>query len=160
MQEEIIHQYDHTWKVFKRLVKDFDADAWVHTGRNAMTPARLSYHILGSTRFYLEDESSLQFRSGKPFKDDWVDCSEGDLPSQADILDAIETIAMKTERWLSELDYSAINETFPWAGKTHLSVAIFLLRHSLYHLGELSALLNESKHGDVEDHYVMANQEG
>jgi hypothetical protein len=159
MQDEMIHQYDHTWKVFIRLVKDFDADAWLHTGRNAMTPARLSYHVLGSTRFYIEDESDLQFKSGKPFKGDWVDCREEDLPSQADILDAIETISMKTERWLSELDYAAPNESFPWTGKTQLSVAIFLIRHSLYHLGELSALLNESKHGDVEDHYILANQE-
>jgi hypothetical protein len=57
------------------------------------------------------------------------------------------------------MDYSAKNTAFPWAGETRLGVVIFLLRHSLYHLGELSSLLNESKHGDAEDHYVKA-QEG
>ncbi len=118
-----------------------------------------AYHVLVSTRFYIEDTEDVTFKSGKPFTGNWLECDEEDLPSQADILDAINLFTMKTERWLSELDYETPNETFPWAGKTQLSVAIFLLRHSLYHLGELSALLNESKNGDVPDHYVLANEE-
>ena len=48
------------------------------------------------------------------------------------------------------------NETFPWAGKTKLGVVIFLLRHTTYHLGELSSLLNESRDGNAEDNYVKA----
>jgi hypothetical protein len=160
MEEEFIAQYAHSWRLFKRLVRDFDADAWLHAGRGAMKPARLSHHILGSTKYYIEDVEEMYYPSGKPFELDWVKCPDADLPSQADLLDAIETFAMKTARWLSELDYTASNETFPWAGETQMGVVIFLLKHSLYHLGELSALLNESKHGDVEDHYVKANQEG
>jgi hypothetical protein len=159
MKDEFIQQYAHTWRVFARLVKDFDTDAWRHTGRDAMRPARLSHHILGSTKYYIEDTEDMHYQSGKPFELDWINCPDADLPSQADILDAIGTFTTKTEHWLSELDYEAPNETFPWAGKTRLSVAIFLLRHSLYHLGELSALLNESKNGDVPDHYVLANEE-
>ena len=62
----------------------------------------------------------------------------------------------KTERWLSDLAYGAENKSFPWAGETQLGVVIFLLRHSLFHIGELSSLLNESKNGVVEDHYVKA----
>jgi hypothetical protein len=48
------------------------------------------------------------------------------------------------------------NEAFPWAGKIKLGLVLFLMRHSLYHLGELSCLLNESRNGDVEDNYVKA----
>ena len=54
------------------------------------------------------------------------------------------------------MDYGAENKPFEWAGETKLGVVIFLLRHSLYHIGELSSLLNESKNGAVEDHYVNA----
>ncbi|MCB2214245.1 hypothetical protein KQH50_02500 [bacterium] len=158
MKNEFIGQYAHSWKVFKRLVRDFDAEAWLHTGRGAMTPVRLSHHILGSTKYYIEDAEALHYASGKPFELDWVNCPDADLPSQADLLDMIETFAMRTERWLNERDYDAPNETFPWAGETQMGVVIFLLKHSLYHLGELSALLNESKDGEVEDHYVKANQ--
>jgi uncharacterized damage-inducible protein DinB len=48
----------------------------------------------------------------------------------------------------------ATNETFPWAGKTKTGLVLFLMRHSVYHLGELSSLLNESRMGNVEDNYV------
>jgi hypothetical protein len=46
MKTEFIKQYEHTWRVFERIVKDFDNDAWLHTGRGAITPARLAFHIL------------------------------------------------------------------------------------------------------------------
>ncbi len=62
----------------------------------------------------------------------------------------------KTEQWLFNLEYGAENKSFPWAGETQLGVVIFLLRHSLFHIGEMSSLLNESKKGVVEDHYVKA----
>jgi len=62
----------------------------------------------------------------------------------------------QTEKWLSGLDFGAENKAFPWAGETQLGVVIFLLRHNLFHIGELSSLLNESKAGAVEDHYVNA----
>ena len=54
------------------------------------------------------------------------------------------------------MDFGAQNTAFEWAGETRLGVALFLLRHSLYHIGELSGLLNESKDGDVEDHFVYS----
>jgi len=62
----------------------------------------------------------------------------------------------KTEKWLSDLEYGAENKSFPWAGETKLGVVIFLLRHMIFHIGELSSLLNESKTGIVEDHWVKA----
>ena len=82
--------------------------------------------------------------------------AEDELPSRNDILHGIDEFSRKTETWLGELDFMAVNEAFPWAGKTKLALVIFLLRHSLYHLGELSCLLNESRNGNVEDNYVKA----
>jgi hypothetical protein len=54
------------------------------------------------------------------------------------------------------MDYASTEHPFDWAGAMRLGVALFLLKHSVYHLGELSSLLNESEHGDVEDLYVKA----
>ena len=62
----------------------------------------------------------------------------------------------KTEAWLSDMDFTAENRTFEWAGKTKLGVALFLLRHMLYHLGELGSMLNESKQGVAEDNWFKA----
>jgi hypothetical protein len=156
VNNEFIHQYGHTWRVFERLVKDFDPDAWLHTGRGAIRPARLAFHILQSTRYYIQDSSALAFASGKLFESNWATVAEENLPSQNDILECIQILQAKTDQWLSAMDLIAENTAFQWAGKTKLGVAIFLLRHSLFHIGELSSLLNESKDGVVEDHYVKA----
>jgi hypothetical protein len=154
MKSEFQPQFAHTWRVFERLANDFDDEAWIHAGRCAIRPVRLAAHILQAAKYYIEDSSELFFLSGKPFAVDWEKAQEEALPSRKDILECIKLFHVKTERWLSELDFSAKNTAFPWAGETKLGVAIFLLRHHLYHLGELSSLLNESKHGDVEDNYV------
>lgn len=156
IKTEFLKQYEHTWNVFERLVNDFNSSAWMYTGRGTITPARLSFHILKAVKYYLEDQSEIYFASGKPFDNNSENAPEEDLPSQNDITISIRGFRKKTEKWLDEMEFSAENNSFAWAGETKLGVVIFLLRHSLYHLGELSSLLNESKNGDVEDHYVKA----
>jgi hypothetical protein len=156
MKKEFISQYAHTWRVFIRLVNDFDDTSWIHTGRGATIPAKLSFHILKSTKYYMENESVIAFASGKTFDIDCATAKEDELPSRSDMIDCIHVISKKTEAWLTNLDYAALNEAFPWAGATKLAVALFLLRHFLYHLGELSSLLNECRDGNVEDNYVKA----
>ncbi len=156
MQTEFMRQYAHTWRVFERLVGDFDDEAWVHTGRKTITPVRLAFHILKATKYYLEDTSTILLASGKSLDGDGEAVREEDLPSRNDILVCIQEFKVKTEKWLSGMDFGAENKSFPWAGKTKVGVVLFLLRHSLYHLGELSSLLNECQQGEVEDHYVKA----
>jgi hypothetical protein len=156
MKNEFIKQYGHTWRVFARIVGDFDDDAWVHTGREPITPVRLAFHILKAVKYYLADSSAVPFASGKSFESDWETTKEEDLPSRNDILISIHEWKEKTEIWLSEMDFNSNNKSFQWAGETKLGVVIFLLRHTLYHLGELSGLLNECRNGDAEDHYVKA----
>ena len=156
IKNEFINQYSHTWRIFERMVKDFDAEAWLQMGRGVISPARLALHILLGTQYYLEDRTPFKFPSGKPFDPDWETIKTDDLPSQNDILSFSREMMEKTEKWLLDLAYDAENKTFPWAGETQLGVAIFLLRHSQFHIGELSSLLNGSKDGIVEDHYVKA----
>ena len=156
MKSEMIRQHEHTWNVFTNLVSGFDPSAWLHTGRGAITPARLSLHILQCAKFYMQDTVPMQFASGKPFECEWSAVPEEDLPSQADVLGCIEDLQQRTRHWLSQTDFAGENQAFPWAGETKLGAVIFALRHSLYHLGELSSLLNESRGGEVEDNYVAA----
>lgn len=156
MKTALIQQYSHTWRVFERLAGDFDARAWLHTGRGAMTPARLSFHILWSVRYYMQSAAPDHFASGKTFNADWAAVDEAALPSQADVAACIGEMNAQTSQWLSAMDLAGENQAFPWAGPIQGGVALFSLRHTLYHLGELSALLNESKQGIVEDHYVKA----
>jgi len=159
MNNELITQYAQIWRVFDRLVNDFDAAAWLSTGRKAITPARLSWHILQSARYYLQDRDAVTFPSGKPFDGKWDTAAEADLPSKDDIRRCAKDYRRKTEAWLAQMDLSAPNTAFPWAGESQLGVAIFVLKHMTYHMGELSSLLNEAQGGNSADNYVIANEE-
>lgn len=154
MKTELINQFAHTWRIFEALVEDFDPETWIHTGRGPTTPARLSLHVLQGTKYYIEDAFTIVFASGKPFDIDAAAANEDELPSQDDLVAYIHEMVGKTEVWLSEMEYDAENRLFPWAGETRLSVVLFLLRHSVYHLGELTSLLNESRNGDAKDNWI------
>jgi len=154
MKTEVIKQYAHTWRTFAGIVRDFDGDAWLHTGRGVILPFRIAFHILKSVTYYLEDTSTVLLAAGKPFDGNWETVQEKDFPSQNDILAGIDVLQAKTEQWLSDMDFDAENKTFGWAGATQFGVALFLLRHTLYHIGELNALLEESKNGKAEDNFV------
>lgn len=156
MKADMIQQFGHTWRVFERLAGDFDPQAWLHTGRGTITPARLSLHILQSVRYYMQAATPVGFASGKDFECNWIEVADAALPSQADVLACIGEMKEQTTCWLEAMDFSCENQAFSWAGKTRMGVALFSLRHMLYHLGELSSLLNESRSGVVEDHYVKA----
>ena len=68
----------------------------------------------------------------------------------------INSITEKTEHWLHSIDFLEDNKEFPWTGKTKLSVVLFLLKHSQYHLGEINALLNEDKSGKALDYFAYS----
>jgi hypothetical protein len=159
MKTDLIRQYDHFWKVLSRLVNEFDDRSWTATGRKATVPIRLSFHILHATQYYIQDTTIRTFASGKPFEIDFEKADVADLPSRDDVLQCIGELSSKTEEWLRGLDLSSSNQDFPWAGRTKLGVALFLLKHSTFHLGELSSLLNESRNGEVGDNFVAALQE-
>jgi hypothetical protein len=156
MNTELISQYAHIWRLFERLVNDFDDTSWICTGRKATTPARLSFHILKSTKYYIEDTSTIEFASGKSFDVNCEIAREEALPSRNDIIQCIRELAKKTESWIAEMDLRSVNKAFEWAGKTRMGVVLFLLKHSVYHLGELSSLLNESRNGEAQDNFVNA----
>jgi hypothetical protein len=156
MNLDLIAQYAHFWRVFERLVNEFDDDTWFHTGRKATIPVRLSFHILKATKYYIEDASVVEFASEKSFDINSETAAEDALPSRNDVILCIRELSKKTETWLSNMNLQAANKTFEWAGKTKLGLVIFLLKHNVFHMGELSSLLNESKNGEVEDNFVKA----
>jgi hypothetical protein len=154
MKSELIRKFDQTWRLFNRIVSEFDETAWLQTGRGQITPAGFSFHILQSAKFYLEDKSSITFASGKAFEPKWNTVKKEDLPSQEDILACSKIFQQKVTDWVNEMDILAKNTSFDWTGEINLGTVLFMLHHMVFHVGELSSLLNESKNGNVEDPYV------
>ena len=154
MKAELIRKFDQTWRLFARIVQEFDETAWLETGRGQITPAGFSFHILQSAKFYLEDKSSITFESGKPFEPKWDTVKKESLPSQQDILSCMKDFQQKVTTWINEMDILAENISFDWTGEKNLGTVLFMLHHMVFHVGELSGLLNESKNGNVEDPYL------
>ncbi len=153
MNNELIQQFAHTWRTFDAIVSDFDTNAWLHTGRGVITPARLSLHLLQSIQYYIEDVTFSAFASGRDFHQNWETMSDEEHPSKDDIRAAIHDLRGLTENWLRNVELQSVNTTFDWAGKTKMGVVIFTLRHFVYHMGELSSLLNESRNGKANDNF-------
>lgn len=156
LKEGISYQFNHTWKMFYKMVKDFDDESWTKTGCGYITPARISYHILGGTKYYIEDETVISFASGKKADWNWENGRNEDLPAKDDILELIHMYKNKSDLWINQIDLEADNSKFPWAGPTKLSVVLFQLRHMEYHIGELNLLLHECKDGKADDNWIKA----
>jgi len=156
MKTAFLQQYAKVFRVFIKLVEEFDGDSWLHTGRKGYTAVRLSLHELQSIKFYLQDKTDDKLASGVAFDDNCWEMAEKDLPSQEEMVKWIHEYAARVEKWLQQMDFDHANSSFPWAGDTDGAIALFMFQHYLFHLGELSSLLNESKNGEVEDIFVKA----
>ena len=156
MKEGLANQFNHTWKMFYRMVHDFDDESWTNTGCSYITPARISYHILGGTKYYIEDDSTISFASGKKTDWNWENARNEDLPTKEDIIELIRMYKHKSDLWINQIDLKADNPKFPWTGPDKLSVVLFQLRHMEYHIGELNLLLHISKDGKANDNWKTA----
>ena len=159
MREELVRQYNHAWKMFHKMVEDFDDDSWLTAGCGYIRPARIAYHIIGGVNYYIEEQSPVALVSGKRNDWNWELGRPEDLPTRDDIRDLIHVYKKKTDRWINSIDLEAPNTTFSWAGPSTLSVVLFLLRHMEYHIGELNLLLHLSNGGKANDNWVRALEE-
>jgi hypothetical protein len=148
-----MRKFNQSWRLFSRIVGEFDEKSWRQTGRGQITPAGFSLHILQSSKYYLEDKSTMFFESGKAFDLKWDAVKKEDLPSQEDILACTRVFQQKVSDWVNQMELAAENKSFDWTGETNLGTVLFMLHHMVFHIGELSGLLNESKNGDVDDPY-------
>lgn len=156
MKAEIMNQYSHFWRTYRKVCSDFDLKSWKESGFGITQPGRLALHILQSTIFYVEGKEPLVLKDGSPVECHSAEMDREALPDLENILFCLETVEKKTEDWINNMEFESRNEKFPWTGETAFSVALFVLRHSQYHLGEMNAMLNEQFRGKADDYF--ANQ--
>ncbi len=156
MKEELVRQYDHAWKMFHKMVADFDDASWLTAGCGYIRPARIAYHVIGGVNYYIDERSAVGLVSGKSNDWNWEHGRPEDLPTKEDILDLIHVYKKKTDDWINSVDQEAPNTNFGWTGPRMISVVLFLLRHMEYHIGELNLLLHLSSGGKANDNWVGA----
>jgi hypothetical protein len=154
MKENYIKQFEQFYRMFSDIVNGFSNEAWVSAGHKLTVPQKLSFHILQSTKYYMSDTSKFEGYDGH----DGL-CHDYNIESDFAIGKEEITLNIKMQfeiikKWIEDMDLTAKNEKFPWTGKDIESVAIFIARHSYFHLGELNCLLNENLLGDGDDFFA------
>lgn len=141
---ELADQFRRQWSTLRESVNAVPDDQWRAGEHIHLVPARLAYHIFGGTEVYARSTSYEEFRRDRVFGGDWQVMGAEELPDRAAALRHIDALEKAVERWLSSLEDEGLlttNDGFPWTGEKKLGRALYLLRHTQSHMGEMNAEL-------------------
>ena len=139
--EALTDQYERGWRMVEATVAAIPDARWREAGRDYLNPARLAYHLVETVEFYFSDSDDFPF--GQRFGGDWPKLAPAELPSRDDVRDYLREVREKSTRWIRRHDDVSIlgpNRRHPWCGETLLGLALYVLRHTLHHHGEMNAL--------------------
>lgn len=105
-------------------------------------------HVIESLEFYLLDYGADAFPWNHEFKLDWEDFGNPARPTKARMASYLQSTAERIASHVAGLTDEQIMspETHaPWVGATYLDKAIYVLRHTTQHIGEVNQVF--SRHG-------------
>jgi hypothetical protein len=141
----IVKQFDAAWDMLSEAVRVMDEQDWRAGAPSHLVPARLVYHVLETADYYMHPDLSA-FEWGERFGVDWETANAGGLPDQDTIAEYRLSVSSKVAAWLKSHGDSGLLEPdaiFYEEGMTYLDRALYVLRHTHQHLGELYAVLRE-----------------
>jgi uncharacterized damage-inducible protein DinB len=125
-------------------VNSIPDDQWKVGEIAQLVPARLLYHILSGTEVYARSCSYEEYKSRCMFKLDWQDAAAAELPARHAALGYIDEMEKRVGEWLDELGDEGLlssDEGFPWTGTRKLGRALYLMRHTQNHAGDMNSEL-------------------
>jgi hypothetical protein len=153
MTENSVRLFEQFFRMIRDIVGGFTDESWFASGHKLTRPPLLAYHILKSTKYYTADSGEFLRADGTALASDYQ-ATEGDRITRGEILANLERHEASLRAWVLRTDLAAGNEAYPWTGKDMESVLLFIVRHGYFHLGEMSALLNEILEGDEPDNFA------
>ncbi len=139
---ELKEQFHRQWGTLHDVIDGLPEEQWKVGDIESLVPARLVYHILAGTELYDRSTTYEEYRSRQRFTLDWQAAPAAELPGRAAILELLEHLREGTDEWLESLGddgLAADDEGFPWTGKKKIGRAMYLLRHTQNHIGELNS---------------------
>lgn len=137
--ESFRKQYNSMWQMCIEAITICDQSNWKREiDHNFFVPSRILLHITETVDYYL-DEDPKNFPWGSIA--DVENCSSINLPTKKIIKDYIRRIKTKSFTWLTDRENRNINlpeNIFNTDWETDIERAIYALRHSQHHLGQLS----------------------
>ena len=150
--KEIKEQFSRSFRMIRETITGFSEADWISGGVDYLVPARIAYHLIETIEYYIGDQSKNEFAWGKRFGGGWQAIEQERLPNQEDMLSYMEEVEAKLDKWLGDLDFQGENELFKHTGQTQLGHALYVLRHTLDHHGEMNYILYQSGHKNVNWH--------
>lgn len=134
-------QYARQWDMLRATIERIDDAAW-HAGVDHAVPAWIALHTVIVADFYLQTDLSTFDRSARLGVSDREPGKP--LPGRAALREYLDEVAARTDAFLRGLDDAALfaaETLFPWTGANVFERTVYMLRHTTYHLGELSYVL-------------------
>jgi DinB family protein len=140
-------QFTGVWDMVRRAIDQIPHAQWRSgervAGKAPVIPARTVYHAIEAAEFYAEQTPDT-FPWGHRFGVDWEAATPDQLPTAAQARAYLDEVQSRVEAWLSGLDDAALlapDNLFPWTGGTVLDRALYMLRHTQHHVGEINTEL-------------------
>jgi len=136
-------QYEEAWSMLGEAIAAVEEPGWRSGDSAYAVPARLAYHAIETADYYMHPDLAGFEWAGR-FGVDWKVEDFRALPGKDDILEYLDAVRTKVEQLLearSDMGLLAPDEVFHQEGMTHLDRALYVLRHTHQHLGELCSIL-------------------
>ncbi len=133
--------FNRGWRMIDATIAATPESAWRTAGKGYLCPARLAYHIAETAEFYVSDDTEFPF--GARFGGDWEELTPEQLPTISNAIAYLCDAKTWVGQWLSRFDDASIlapSDRFHHCGETYLERALYILRHTLHHHGEMNAL--------------------
>ena len=141
---ELKEQFGRQWKTIRDLVDKVPDDQWRAGEIGHLVPARLVYHILVGTEVYARSCSYEEYTARRRFTTDWQVAPAGELPDRQTTLRHVDVMEGAVVEWLEALGDEGLltkEDGFSWTGSKKLARALYLLRHTQNHIGEVNSEL-------------------
>ncbi|MHA2169306.1 MAG: hypothetical protein ACXAB7_05375 [Candidatus Kariarchaeaceae archaeon] len=146
MQNELINQFNQCWVMLQQAI-DKVPDELLYRDENDWRYCKVTYHTIETAEFYVRDTpAGMEWGkwSNVNWKTDTLETIKDKLTKE-DLFDYLKDVAVKVESKLQDFDQEKLREKdgfgdwFP----SITSKFLYLLRHTMLHIGELSRALRE-----------------
>ncbi len=158
--EHLVNQFDSSWKILREAIKNVPDDKWTEgiepikkswtesKGLNIWYFSERVYHIIQTVEFYCADDPKSMKWGSRIGGIEWKKESPEETASRikkVEMLEYLNEIKEKLElklRSFSSDDLFATDGFSEWQ-PSRLAKFLYTMRHSMWHIGELSKALRD-----------------
>lgn len=146
---DLVEQYQRAFRMLYEEMERFDGAQWVKGISDFQAPAKVAMHIVDCLDYYFCGKPGERYHWGYRFGGGWWELPDDRLPDQGALLAYTREIEARIVSQFAAMDDADLSRQFEindGSGATILGHAIYALRHTMHHHGELAALATYHGH--------------